>query len=150
MNMNSREQLKNDLKAAMIAKDAFKRDILRGLMAAIKQVEVDEQITLDEAGIQALLTKQAKQRRESIHDAEEAGRPEMVENEQAELEIIEAYLPQMMSREEVETIVAGIVADLGATNPKDMGRVMGKVMPILKGKADGRIVNEVVRQSLAG
>ena len=133
----------------MIAKDSFKRGILRGLMAAIKQVEIDEKIVLDDAGIQALLTKQAKQRRESIHDAEAAGRTEMAENEQAELTIIEAYLPKMMSKEEVTTIVMGIVADLGATSPKDMGRVMGQVMPKLKGKADGRIVNEVVRACLA-
>ena len=148
--MYTKEQLQNDLKTAMRERNAFKRTTLRGLQAAIKQIEIDERIILDEAAVQSLMTKQAKQRRESIRDAEAAGRTEMAENEKAELTIIEAYLPQMMGRAEVVTVVAGIVADLGATNPKDMGRVMGQVMPKLKGKADGRMVNEVVRELLVG
>ena len=146
--MGLKDQLKSDMAAAMKSGDNEKRDVLRMLMAAIKQTEVDDRIELDDAGIQKVLTKQAKQRRESIADYEKAGRTELANQEKMELSHIEAYLPQMMSREEIEKIASAIVADLGATGPKAMGQVMGKLMPQVKGKADGRLVNEVVRELL--
>lgn len=146
--MSLKAKLTDDMKTAMREGDTEKRDTLRMLLAAIKQVEVDERITLDDEGVKGILTRQAKQRRESIADYEKAGRAEMVAGEQAELAIIESYLPQLMSREEIQAIASRIVAELGVTDAKGMGQVMGQLMPLVKGKADGRLVNEVVRTLL--
>ena len=146
--MNLKEQLRTDMATAMRDGDNDKRNTLRMLLAAVKQTEVDDQVTLDDAGVQIVLTKQAKQRRESINDYEKAGRTEMAANEQMELAFIESYLPQMMGKEEVKAVAAQVIADLGITDMKGMGQIMGKLMPLLKGQADGRIVNEVVREIL--
>ncbi len=146
--MNLKEQLRADMATAMRDGDNDKRNTLRMLLAAVKQTEVDDQVTLDDAGVQAVLTKQAKQRRESIADYEKAGRTEMAANEQMELAFIESYLPQMMGKEEVRTLAAQVIAELGITDMKGMGQIMGRLMPQLKGQADGRIVNEVVRELL--
>ncbi|MBX3057258.1 MAG: GatB/YqeY domain-containing protein [Anaerolineae bacterium] len=147
--MTLKEQLTNELKIAMRAGNVERRDTIRLLQAAIKQEEIDRQVTLDDAGVQAVLQKQAKQRRESIADYEKAGRPELAAEEQQQLTIIESFLPQMMSRDEVEHLARQVIADLGVSDVKEMGLVMGKLMPQVKGKADGRLVNEVVR-SLIG
>ena len=146
--MDLKEKLRTDMATAMRDGDNDKRNTLRMLLAAVKQVEVDSQKTLDDAGVQSVLNKQAKQRRESIVDYEKAGRAELAANEQMELTIIESYLPQMMGKEEVAAIAKQIIADLGVTYMKGMGQVMGRLMPQLKGQADGRIVNEVVRELL--
>lgn len=146
--MPIKEQLTQDMKAAMRTGETEKRDTLRMLLAAIKQVEIDERVTLDDAGVMEVLTKQAKQRRESITDYEQAGRGEMAAAEKSELTIIESYLPQMMDRDEIQALAAKIVAQLGVTDAKGMGQVMGRLMPQVKGKADGRLVNEVVRDLL--
>lgn len=146
--MTLKEQLRLDLADAMRSGDNEKRDTLRLLLAAVKQTEVDGQKSLDDAGVQAVLTKQAKQRRESIADYEQAGRDDLAEREKAELLIIESYLPQMMSREEIMDVATQTIANLGASGPKDTGRVMGSLMPQVKGKADGRLVSEVVRELL--
>ena len=146
--MTLKEQLRLDTADAMRAGDSEKRDTLRLLLAAIKQTEVDSQQSLDDAGVQAVLAKQAKQRRESIADYQKAGRDDIADREQAELVIIESYLPQLMDREEIAEVAAQTIADLGATGPKDTGRVMSSLMPKVKGKADGRLVSEVVRELL--
>ena len=146
--MDTKAQIKNDMKEAMRAKDTSTRDTLRLVTAAIKQVEVDERKELTEAEIQTLLIKQAKQRRESIEEYEKAGRSELAETEKTELAIIEKYLPQMMSEDEIRVIAEKVIADVGATDTKSMGAVMGKLMPQVKGKADGKLVNQVVRQLL--
>ena len=118
-------------------------------MAAIKQVEVDRQTDLDDEEVLALLMKQAKQRQESIAAYEEAGRLDLVKPEQAELAVIERYLPQMMDRAEVADAARKIIAEVGADGPRAVGMVMGKLMGQLQGKADGRLVNEVVRELLS-
>ncbi|WP_420630815.1 GatB/YqeY domain-containing protein [Candidatus Leptofilum sp.] len=146
--MSLKEKLQKDRIAAMRGGDTDKRNTLGLLLAAIKQEEIDNQTTLDDKGVQALLTKQAKQRRESIADYEKAGNPEMAASELAELAIIETYLPQQLGRGEIAAIAAETIAELGVTNAKGMGQVMGKLMPKLKGQADGRLVNEVVRELL--
>lgn len=146
--MSLKEQLRADMASAMRGGDNDKRNTLRMLLAAIKQTEVDDRVTLDDTGVQSVLSKQAKQRRESIADYEKAGRTEMAANEQMELAIIESYLPQMMSREEVTALAEAVIAKLGVSDAKSMGQVMGRLMPQVKGKADGRIVNEVVRELL--
>lgn len=146
--MSLKAQLTADMKTAMKEKDTQTRDTLRLLLAAVKQVEVDEQTELDDAGVLAVLTKQAKQRRESIADYQQAGREDLVAEEEKDLVVIDRYLPRMMSREEVEVMAAEVINEVGVTDPKGMGQVMGKLMPRLQGKADGRLVNEVVRSLL--
>ncbi len=147
--MTLKERLQADLEQAMKAQNQDERDTLRLLLAAIKQAEVDQQVALDDAGVEALLRKQAKQRQESIVAYGEAGRADLVEPEQVELEIIDRYLPQMMDRNEIEALARQVLAELQAEGPGAMGVVMGRLMPQLKGKADGRLVNEVVREILS-
>lgn len=146
--MTLKQRLTDDVKAAMREGDADKRNTLRMLLAAIKQTEVDDQTTLDDAGVVAVLTKQAKQRRESIADFEKAGRADMAAEEAAELAVIEAYLPRMLPREAVEAEARRVIAELGVTDAKGMGQVMGQLMLRLQGQADGRLVSSVVRELL--
>lgn len=144
--MTLKEQLRQDMANAMRAGDTQRRDVLRMIVAAVKQAEVDGRVELDDAGVEDVLRKQAKQRRESIADYEKAGRMDAAEKEAAEVVVIESYLPQMMTRDEVATLAAGVIAELGVTDAKGMGQVMSKLMPQVKGRADGRMVNEVVRE----
>ena len=146
--MSMKETLQQERIAAMRAGDTAKRNAVGLLLAAIKQEEVDNQTTLDDEGVMEVLQRQAKQRRESIADYEKAGRPEMAATEEAELTIIESYLPQQMSREQITAVAAEIIAELGVTDARGMGQVMGRLMPKVKGQADGRLVNEVVRDLL--
>jgi uncharacterized protein YqeY len=146
--MSLKIQLETDMKNAMREGDKPKRDALRMLLAAIKQEEIDSRTNLDDEGVTTILSRQVKQRRESIVDYEKAGQPDQVAKEQYEMALIESYLPQMMSQEEIEPIVAQIIADLGVTDVKGVGQVMGKVMAELQGKADGRLVSQIVRQQL--
>ena len=149
--MSIREDMTADMKQAMRDKDNTTRDTLRLLLAAVKQVEVDGQKSLDDAAVQAIITKQGKQRRESISEYEKAGRTDLSEPEKLELAVIEKYLPQMMSRSEIESIAREVIADVDASGPKAMGAIMGKLMPKIKaaGQADGKLVNQVVRELLA-
>ncbi|MEW5989200.1 MAG: GatB/YqeY domain-containing protein [Chloroflexota bacterium] len=146
--MELRQRLQADTAAAMKAGDLVRRDTLRLVLAAIKQSEVDGGRPLNEADVQAVLTRQIKQRRESVADYERAGRPDLAAKEQAELQIIESYLPQMMSREEIATLARQVIGEMDIKDAKGMGQVMSKLMPQVKGKADGRLVNEVVREML--
>ena len=146
--MDLKEQMRADVAAAMRGGETQRRDVLRMVLAAVKQIEVDGQKTLDDAGVQDVLRKQIKQRQESIADFTKAGRLADVEREAAEIAIIEGYLPQMMTRAEIEAIARGVVEELGVTDAKAMGQVMSKLMPHVKGRADGRLVNEVVRSLL--
>lgn len=146
--MALKEQLRIDLTAAMKSLDFHRRDVLRMVLAAIKQYEVDSRLDLDDSGVQDILRKQIKQRQESIADFTKAGRPEEVELETAEINIIQAYLPQMMLRSEIEQLAQAIISENGVTGAKGIGLVMAQLMPQVKGKADGRLVNEVVRDLL--
>jgi len=146
--MGVREQLEEDVKTAMRQGDAETRDTLRMLLAAIKQVEIDDRVQLDDDGVLKVISKQAKQRRESIKDAKAAARPDMVEEEQRELAICESYLPQMMTAEEIQPIAERVINEVGATGMQDTGRVMGKLMPELQGRADGGLVSSIVRSLL--
>ncbi len=133
----------------MRAGDERRRDVLRLLLAAIKQEEVDGGRPLDEEGVQRVLARQAKQRRETIADAKKAGRRAMAAQEQAELAIIEEYLPEMMDRDEIRAVATQVIAGMEVTGLKDMGRVMGRLMPQLQGKAEGHVVSDVVRRLLS-
>lgn len=147
--MELKEKLRVDMAQAMREGETQRRDVLRMIIAAIKQYEVDSRQILDEHGVEDVLRKQLKQRQESIADFTKAGRQTEVDREMAESAIIEEYLPQMMSRDEIEQIARTVIQELGVTDAKSMGQVMGRLMPHVKGKADGRLVNEVVRDLLA-
>jgi uncharacterized protein YqeY len=148
--MSLKEQLRSDMADAMRTGDKEKRDTLRLLLAAVKQVEIDEQKELTDDDVVEVLNKQAKQRRESIADYGAAGREDLVHEEEAQLAIIETYLPTQLSREQITELAGQVIADIGAESPEDMGQVMGRLMPQVKGIADGRLVNEVVRELLQG
>ena len=150
MDMDLKQQLQNDMATAMREGDTTKRDTLRMLIAAIKQEEVDRLVELDDAGAEAVLTKQAKQRHESIDDAKKAGRLDLVAEEEAELAIIESYLPQQMTEDEIRVVATKVIKEMNASGSQDMGRVMGRLMPELGSRADGRIVSQVVRELLNG
>ena len=122
--MSTLDTLKADLKTAMKAKDTVTRDTIRLLLTAVKQVEVDQRKELSEDEVQKLMVKQAKQRRESITEYEKAGRTERAEPEKAELAVIEKYLPEMMSREEVMAIAQQVIAGVDTSNPKAMGALV--------------------------
>jgi uncharacterized protein YqeY len=143
-----REQLQADLKAAMKARDRQKTAVIRMSLNAIKQQEIDtrEPVSAEEA--MKILMREAKKRRESIADAEKAGRPDLAAEEQAELAILEVYLPQQMGADEIRKLAEAAVAEVGAASPKDMGNVMRVLMPRLKGQADGKLVNQIVRELL--
>jgi uncharacterized protein YqeY len=147
--MELKERLRADMAEAMRAGENQRRDVLRMVLAAIKQTEVDSQRTLDDAGVQDVLRKQLKQRQESIADYTRAGRQADVEREMAESALIEAYLPQMMSRQEIEQLARAVIAELGVDDAKGIGQVMGRLVPQTKSRADGRLVNEVVRSLLS-
>lgn len=143
-------QLQNDMKEAMRAKETVRLGTIRMLMAAVKQREIDDQTTLDEAGVLKVVNKQIKQRRDSISQYEDAGRDELADKEKAELVVLEAYLPAQLSEAEIETAVQKAVAETGASNMKDMGQVMGVLRPQLDGKADMGLVSKLVKAALAG
>ncbi len=143
-----RDKLKTALKTAMKEKDGRTRDVIRGLNAEIKQVEIDQQKDLSAEDVANIINKQVKMMRESISEKEEAGRDDLVAEDQEKLEVMERFLPEQLSREEIEAIVAEVIAETGASSPKEMGKVMGALMPKVKGKADGKLVNEIVREQL--
>ncbi|GIL11568.1 MAG: GatB/YqeY domain-containing protein [Chloroflexi bacterium] len=141
-------RLQAALKEAMASKDNARRDALRLVMSAIKQVEVDERKELSAEEIYTILQKEAKKRRESIDEMEKAGRTALAEQEKFELGILETFLPRQLGREEVAALARDAIAQTGAASAKDMGKVMAALMPKVKGLADGKLVNDVVRELL--
>ncbi len=148
--MSLRERITDDMKTAMRAKDADRLLTIRGLMAAIKQKEVDERIQLDEAQILAVVDKLIKQRRDSIAAFELAKRQDLVDKEKAELIVLVAYMPAQMGAEEIAQAITAAMSSSGATGPQDMGKVMAILKPQLAGKADLSAVSAQVKAKLAG
>lgn len=148
--MTLRERVNEDVKAAMKAREAERLGTLRLLTAALKQREVDERITLDDAGVVAVIEKMLKQRKDSIAQYEQAGRQDLADAEKREVAILSAYLPQQLSEAELAAAVAKAVADSGARSPADMGKVMAIVKPLVAGKADMGKVSALVKARLAG
>ncbi len=154
--MALREQLMDDLKEAMRQGDAVRKATIRSVIAAIKlaETEIDadgQRVSLDtDEEIQDVIAQQAKQRRQSIFEFERGGRQDLVDVEQAELAILESYLPRQLSRAEIEAEARQVISEVGATGPRDMGRVMRPLMAKVGDRADGREVNQVVRELLAG
>jgi hypothetical protein len=146
--MSIKDQISDGVKQAMRDKQNDRRDALRGLLAAIRQVEVDQQKSLSDDEVIKVLMSEVKRRRESIEAFEQGGRAADAEKERAELSIIETYLPRQLSRAEIEAIVREAIAEVQAGSAQDIGKVMSLVMPKLRGQADGKLVNEVVRDLL--
>ncbi len=147
--MSLLDQLNNDLKIAMKSGDKHRTETLRNLKSAIKYAQIESGGEMNDQDVQAVIAKQAKQRRDSIDEFKKGGRQDLVEQETAELEILESYLPEQMSEDEIRTRVQATIADLGVTDMKGMGQVMKQVMAGLKGQADGKVVNRIVRESLS-
>lgn len=147
--MSLKDRITEDMKAAMRAKDAERLLAIRGLLAALKQREVDERVVLDDTAVVAIVDKLVKQRRDSIAAFEQGGRPDLVAKEAAELAVLEAYLPQRLSPEAVAAEVAALVAELGAAGPGDMGRVMAAAKARLGGRAEMSLVSAAVKQALS-
>jgi len=147
--MSLKERITEDMKTAMRAKDSTRLGTIRLLQAAIKQKEVDERITLDDTAIVAIVDKLVKQRKDSISAFEGANRHDLADQEKAELAILQTYLPERMSPQEVAAAVQAIVTELGASSPADMGKVMGAVKTQLAGKADMADVSAAVKAALA-
>jgi len=147
--MSLKDRVTEDMKAAMRAKDAPRLLTIRGLLAACKQREVDERIVLDDAAVIGLVDKQIKQRKDSIAAFSQAGRTDLVDKEAAELTVLETYLPQRLTAQEITAAVTAIVTELGAAGPGDMGRVMAAVKAKLAGSADMGLVSAAVKQALA-
>jgi hypothetical protein len=145
-----RERVTEDVKAAMKAREAERLGTLRLLTAAMKQREVDERITLDDAGVVAVIEKMLKQRRDSVAQYEQAGRQDLADAEKREMAVLQAYLPQQLSEAEIAAIVAEAVAAAGAAAPSDMGKVMAIVKPKVAGRADMGRVSALVKAKLAG
>ncbi|MBN1658694.1 MAG: GatB/YqeY domain-containing protein [Anaerolineae bacterium] len=153
--MDLREKLSTDLKEAMRQQDEVRKRTIRSVIAAIKQAETEldsrgERVKVDESGVLAIIARQAKQRQESILEYQKGGRQDLVAAEEAELAILEQYLPTQLTRQEIEAEVQRTIQEIGATGPHDMGKVMRPLMNRLRGRADGQLVNVVVREMLAG
>ncbi len=147
--MSLKERITEDMKAAMRAKDAERLGTIRMLLAACKQREVDERIVLDDAAVIGLVDKLIKQRRDSITAFEQGGRADLVAKESAEIQVLRAYLPQRLSADDTAAAVAAIVAQLSATGPGDMGKVMAAAKAQLAGKTDMASLSAAVKQALS-
>ena len=147
--MSLKQKLQTDLKEAMRNKDTVRKRTLRMALAAIKNREVEMMKELSDADVAAILQKEAKQRRETLKDLERTERPALAADEKAELEILKEYLPKQLGHEEITELAAQVIAEVGAEGPRQMGDVMRLLMPQLKGQADGKLVNQVVRELLS-
>ena len=148
--MALKERITEDMKSAMRAGEKERLGTIRLILAAIKQREVDDRVTLDDAGITAVIDKMIKQRKDSISQFEAAGRTDLVSSESAEVAVLAAYMPAQLSEAEVAAEVQAAVAQTGAAGPQDMGKVMGVLKPKLAGRADMTAVSALVKAALAG
>lgn len=146
--MGLHDKIMEDLKEALRSRDETRKSTLRMLRSAIRYREVEVQHPLSEDEVLEVIAKQVKQRRDSIEEYRKGGRQDLVDEESAELEILSAYLPRQLTREEIAELAQQAIHQTGATNMKQMGLVMNELMPQVKGRADGKLVNEVVRQLL--
>ncbi|HEL3159095.1 TPA: GatB/YqeY domain-containing protein [Stenotrophomonas maltophilia] len=147
--MSMKQQLTEDMKAAMKAGEKHKLGVIRLINAAIKQREVDERIELDDTAVIAVLDKMVKQRKDSVSQYEAANREDLAEIERAEIVVIEAYLPAKMGEAEIVAAIQAAIAETGASSPADMGKLMGALKPKLAGQADMGLVSKLVKQQLA-
>ena len=148
--MSLKEQLTADMKEAMKNKEKERLAVIRMVRGAIRQQEIDGQKELGDEDVIAVISKEVKMRRDSIEEFQKGGREDLVENTQAEIDVLLPYLPAQLSEDEVRELVKAAVEQTGAATPKDMGKVMGVLMPKVKGRADGKMVNTIVKSFLHG
>lgn len=146
--MSLKEVLQQDLKTAMKEKDSIRKNVIIMTRAGILQIEKDKKIDMDDEGVIEVIAKGAKQRRDAIPEFEKGNRPDIVESLQKEIDILMSYLPKQLSEDEVSRIVSDTIVEIGAQSAKDMGKVMSALMPKVKGRADGKLVNIIVKQQL--
>jgi len=144
-----KQRINDDVKEAMRARDKARLGVLRLILAAVKQKEVDERIELDDGQVMAVLEKLSKQHRDSIEQFEKAGRTDLVEKERFELKLVRSYLPQQLGDDELAALIAGAIAEAGATTARDMGKVMALVKPKVQGRADMGKVGALVKARLS-
>ncbi len=146
-----KQQLKDQLKQSMLAKDATKTSVLRMALSAIGYYEINKGVGYDanDEDVLTVIQKEVKQHRDSIEQFEKGARPDLVDKEKKELEILQKYLPEQMSEEEIRNLVTDTIKQTSASSPSDMGKVMAALMPKLKGKADGGLVSKIVKEELA-
>lgn len=148
--MSLKQELSQSLTQAMKARDEVRKIPLRLVMAAVKESEINKKEELTDAEVLRLVQKEAKARKEAISDAEKAGRQDLIDQAEAELAVLQEFLPEMLSEEEVAAIVEAVINETGAASMADMGKVMQAVMPKIQGRADGGVVSQMVRQKLQG
>ncbi|MDP6511484.1 MAG: GatB/YqeY domain-containing protein [Dehalococcoidia bacterium] len=148
--MNIEQKLRDDLKDAMRSRDKLRLGVLRSVLSRVGYAQIGKDQPLTDADVLGMLSKEAQQRQESIEAYKKGNRPDLVTQEDAELKLLQDYLPQALSRDEVMEFARRVVAEVGAQGPKDKGKVMPRVVGELKGRADGRLINEVVTQLLSG
>lgn len=146
--MTLNEQLNEDMKQAMKSQDKFKLSVIRMVRSAIKNIEIDQRKTLDDNEVLDILNREIKQRRDALQEFQKAGRDDLAEAAQAEIAVIAKYLPQQLTEEEIQAIVRQTIQETGASSKADMGKVMSALMPKVKGRADGKLVNGIVQQEL--
>jgi hypothetical protein len=148
--MALRERLDEDLKSAMRARDSLRMNTIRGLKSAVKYREIELMKPLDDAGILGVAATEIKRRRDSVDQYRAGNRPDLADKEEAEIRLLQDYLPQPLAAAELEAKVDEVIARVGAKGPKDMGAVMKALLPDVQGRADGKVVSELVKQRLAG
>lgn len=146
--MKVKDALFEDMKKAMREKDILRKEILQIVRAAILQVEKDQKIELDDAGVAEIINKEYKKRVENLNDLKDSGREDILEKNKYEILILEKYLPKQLSEQEITEIVSSAIKQTEAKSVRDMGKVMQVIMPKVKGKADGKLVNQIVKQQL--
>ena len=146
--MSLKERLMDDLKTSMKNRDKTRKDVVTMIRAAVKQKEVDERVELDDEGIIDIISKQVKQKKDAVEDFKKGQRQDLVELTEKEIEILLEYLPQQLTEAELDEIVKAAIDEVGANTLKDIGKIMSNVLPKVKGRADGSIVNKIARQYL--
>lgn len=147
--MTLKDRLLNDLKDAMKAKDRIRKDTIQMIRAAVLQIEKDKHITLDDEGIAEVLAKELKNARDVLSEMEKSDREDLIEKSRREIEIIQQYMPEQLTEEQVENIVKEAIQETGAVSAKDMGKIMKVVMPKVKGRSDGNLVNAIAKKLLS-
>ncbi|WP_018962850.1 GatB/YqeY domain-containing protein [Coprothermobacter platensis] len=147
--MSLKEQLQDELKQYMKARDTLRLEVVRSVLTAVKNIEVQKMKTADDEDVLQAIRQEVKKRREAIELYEKAGRNELAQKEQAELEVLEAYLPKMMSDEEVRNVIKAHIVQMQPKDIKERGKIMGSVMQELKGKAEGALVGKILDEELA-
>ncbi|GKS10150.1 hypothetical protein YDYSY3_11500 [Paenibacillus chitinolyticus] len=146
--MSLSERLNDDMKQAMKSQDKFTLSVIRMVKASIKNIEIDQRRTIDDNEVLDVLNREVKQRKDSLQEFKNAGRDDLADSLHAEIDILMKYLPQQLTEEEVSAIVKQTIQEVGASSKADMGKVMSALMPKVKGRADGKLVNQLVQQNL--